>query len=156
MVSQEIPRRLIKFWQEFYPAGALILLDADMEDPQPIAAGTRGVLRLIDDSGQFHVRWPSGSGLAVIPGVDTFRIKGNAVYPDQADFTDLITTIILSSDGSQAGAVLGRSLHPCGKDDGQGAEMQVLWHDRTLSFPCSTDTVVLQKTDAGTVLKLRG
>jgi hypothetical protein len=27
----------------------------------------------VDDAGQIHVRWDTGSGLAVIPGVDEFR-----------------------------------------------------------------------------------
>lgn len=44
-----------------------------MDDPHPVPDGTRGTVNHIDDAGQIHVRWDTGSGLALVPGVDKFR-----------------------------------------------------------------------------------
>jgi len=52
-----------------YPAGAeleLIYMD-DKQAPEP---GTRGIVRYVDDAGQIHVAWATGSTLAIVPGTD--------------------------------------------------------------------------------------
>ena len=44
-----------------------------MDDPRPVPPGTHGTVEHVDDAGQIHVRWDTGSGLALVPGVDKFR-----------------------------------------------------------------------------------
>lgn len=45
-----------------------------MDDIQAPPVGTQGTVEYIDDLGDIHVRWDNGSGLALIPGEDDFRI----------------------------------------------------------------------------------
>lgn len=58
--------------KERYPVGTRIQLDF-MDDPQAIAPGTKGTVRLVDDAAQIHVNWDNGRSLAVIPGEDSFH-----------------------------------------------------------------------------------
>lgn len=46
-----------------------------MDDPYTnLKEGDKGTIYHIDGIGQIHVNWDNGSGLALIPGVDSFRI----------------------------------------------------------------------------------
>lgn len=45
-----------------------------MDDVQAPPTGTRGTIEGVDDAGSLMVRWETGSGLNVIPGVDEFKI----------------------------------------------------------------------------------
>ena len=46
-----------------------------MDDPYTsLKAGNRGTVDFVDDAGQIHMKWETGSSLAIIPGVDVFRI----------------------------------------------------------------------------------
>ena len=56
-----------------YPKGTRLQLVA-MDDPHGVPEGTIGEVDFIDDAGQIHVDWSNGSSLALIPGVDSFRI----------------------------------------------------------------------------------
>lgn len=48
--------------------GTRIRLDEWGEaDPNPIAAGTYGVVNHVDDAGQIHVAWDNGRFLAISP-----------------------------------------------------------------------------------------
>ena len=55
-----------------YPEGTKIKLIA-MDDMQAPPPGTIGTVVCVDDAGSIHVRWETGSGLALIPGVDSFK-----------------------------------------------------------------------------------
>ena len=55
-----------------YPQGTRVVV-LDMDDPySPVPAGTKGTVVAVDDIGQIHVNWDTGSTLALIPGVDQF------------------------------------------------------------------------------------
>ena len=62
----------IKRIKEQYPAGTKVEL-ISMDDTQAPPPGTKGTVECVDDAGQVHVRWETGSGLALIPGVDSFK-----------------------------------------------------------------------------------
>lgn len=65
-------RVMIEKLRQLYPAGTRIIL-LKMDDPQAPPAGTKGTVEGIDDAGQIMVKWDSGSGLSVIPGIDRIR-----------------------------------------------------------------------------------
>ena len=60
--------------KENYPPETKIKLLKDMEDKQPILAGTIGIVDYIDSEGQLHMKWENGRTLALIPEVDQFEI----------------------------------------------------------------------------------
>ena len=39
----------------------------------PIAPGTKGTVDFVDDTGQIHVIWENGVGLALVPEADEFK-----------------------------------------------------------------------------------
>ena len=60
--------------RELYPPGTRIEL-IRMEDPWTmLKPGDRGTVTMIDDAAQIHMAWDSGSGLALIPGEDEFKV----------------------------------------------------------------------------------
>lgn len=67
-------RGKIKQLRERYPKGTRVQL-ISMEDPYaPVPPGTEGEVICVDDEGQLHTKWGNGSTLALIPGVDSFRV----------------------------------------------------------------------------------
>ena len=59
--------------REKYVQGTKLKL-IQMDDIQAPPVGMTCIVHHVDDSGQIHVRWESGSGLALIEGVDKFEI----------------------------------------------------------------------------------
>ena len=43
-------------------------------DPNPIEPGSEGIITLVDDIGQLHVKWDNGRTLALIPEEDEYEI----------------------------------------------------------------------------------
>ena len=43
------------------------------DDPCPVPVGTCGTVDHIDDMGNIHMKWDTGSSLALIPGVDEWE-----------------------------------------------------------------------------------
>jgi hypothetical protein len=68
-----------------YPVGTVVVVLA-MNDPHGVPSGTKGIVDHIDDIGQIHVSWDNGSGLALIPDEDEFRI-------DYADLRNMEVTV---------------------------------------------------------------
>ena len=65
----------IEMLRKMYPAGTKIVLEA-MDDRQAPPVGTIGEVIAVDDIGQLVMKWQNGSGLNLIPGVDSFRKVG--------------------------------------------------------------------------------
>lgn len=69
--------------------GMRIRMVSMVDDPNPIASGEEGTIRLIDGMGYIHVQWDNGRLLGVIPGVDQYEL----VEPDHTEiFKDLNET----------------------------------------------------------------
>ena len=56
-----------------YPKGTKIKL-IKMNDKYAPPSGTIGTVDFVDDIGQIHVKWESGSSLALIIGEDDFEV----------------------------------------------------------------------------------
>ena len=56
-----------------YPPGTRLELIEMGDDPRPVASGTRGTVKVVDDMGSIHMQWDNGRTLALIPGEDRFR-----------------------------------------------------------------------------------
>ena len=67
----------IEMLRREYPAGTKVELLA-MDDRQAPPVGTIGEVIAVDDIGQLVMKWQNGSGLNLIPGVDSFRKAGEA------------------------------------------------------------------------------
>lgn len=65
MTVQEIKKK--------YPVGTKIRL-IHMDDTQAPPPGTIGTVSHVDDIGSIHMRWETGSGLALIADQDQFEI----------------------------------------------------------------------------------
>ena len=68
-----IDRNLVQRMKEQYPAGTRIELDCMGDDPRPIAPGTRGTVRVVDDMGTVHCDFDNGRRLGLVPGEDSFH-----------------------------------------------------------------------------------
>jgi len=63
-----------EYYKKQYPEGTQIEL-ISMNDPyRDMPAGLKGIVTVVDDACQIHCSWENGSSLALIPGVDSFRI----------------------------------------------------------------------------------
>lgn len=65
---------LIKILKKKYPAGTRIELDCMGDDPRPIAPGTQGTVRIVDDIGTIHCDFDNGRRLGLIYDEDMFHI----------------------------------------------------------------------------------
>ena len=69
-----VDRNLVQRMKEQYTVGARIVLDFMGDDPHPIAPGTKGTVRVVDDMGTVHCDFDNGRRMGLIPGEDSFRI----------------------------------------------------------------------------------
>jgi hypothetical protein len=68
-----IDHNLVKRMKETYLPGTRIELDMMGDDPRPIAPGTRGTVRIVDDIGTVHCDFDNGRHLGLVPGEDSFH-----------------------------------------------------------------------------------
>jgi hypothetical protein len=68
-----LSRDEVKKIREQYPAGTLIEL-ASMKGERQMTEGLRGYVTMVDDAGQIHMQWSNSSSLALVAGVDKFRV----------------------------------------------------------------------------------
>ena len=64
----------VKIIKATYPPDTRIEL-INMDDPyHPVEPGTKGTVTHVDDMGDIHVKWDNGRTLALVVGVDEFRV----------------------------------------------------------------------------------
>ena len=68
-----INETLVQRMKDTYLPGTRIELDAMGDDPRPIAPGTRGTVRIVDDIGTVHCDFDNGRHLGLVPGEDSFH-----------------------------------------------------------------------------------
>ena len=67
-----VDRNLVQRMKDQYPPGTRIELDFMGDDPRPIAPGTKGTVRIVDDMGTVHCDFDNGRRLGLIPGEASF------------------------------------------------------------------------------------
>lgn len=80
--------------RQMYPVGTRIEVDS-MDDPyHPIAPGTKGTVKFVDDAGTIHCNFDNGRSLGVIYGEDSFHKIGTESEPmqDQTEDEDMEET----------------------------------------------------------------
>ena len=80
-----IDKNLVQRMKEQYPPGTRIELDYMGDDPRPIAPGTRGTVRVVDDMGTVHCNFDNGRRLGLVPGEDSFHVISERTRTDRGD-----------------------------------------------------------------------
>ena len=75
-----VDRNLVQRMKDQYPPGTRIELDYMGDDPRPIAPGTKGTVRIVDDMGTVHCDFDNGRRLGLIPGEDSFHAPTQLLY----------------------------------------------------------------------------
>lgn len=79
-------RGQVEFARSCYPPGTRIVLNSMNDSYAPVASGTRGTVRYVDDAGQVGVACDNGRSLSLIPGVDSFRkLTQQEIAQEQAE-----------------------------------------------------------------------
>lgn len=80
-----IDKDLVQRMKEQYPPGTRIELDYMGDDPRPIAPGTKGTVRVVDDMGTVHCNFDNGRRLGLVPGEDSFHVISERSRADRGD-----------------------------------------------------------------------
>lgn len=72
-MSKILSKSELQYYRCCYPSGTRIQLDEDMDDPQPVFAGTKGTVLAIDDMAQAVMHWDNGRSLSLVLNVDKFH-----------------------------------------------------------------------------------
>ena len=64
---------LVQRMKKTYLPGTRIELDYMSDDPRPIAPGTKGTVKIVDDIGTVHCIFDNGRYLGLVPGEDFFH-----------------------------------------------------------------------------------
>lgn len=78
-----LDRKYVRDIKDRYPPGTRIMLDSMGEDPRPIAPGTKGTVRMVDDAGTVHCNFDNGRSLGLIPDEDSFHKIAERTKSDQ-------------------------------------------------------------------------
>ena len=68
-----IDNNLVERMKTTYLPGTRIELDYMGDDPRPIAPGTKGTVRIVDDMGTVHCIFDNGRHFGLVPGEDCFH-----------------------------------------------------------------------------------
>lgn len=94
--------------------GMRIRMVSMTDDPNPIAPGTEGTIRLIDGMGIIHVKWDDGRTLGVIPGVDHYQLVPDSktdLYDETSKmFEDTTSTKAVTSAIKQTPSNVNKSM----------------------------------------------
>lgn len=75
-MSQFPSQKEVERIKKMYPKGTRIQIER-MNDPyHPIASGTKGTVKFVDDAGTIHCAFDNGRSLGVISGEDGFHKIG--------------------------------------------------------------------------------
>ena len=80
-----IDKELVRRMKEQYPPGTRIQLEHMGNEPRPIAPGTRGTVRIVDDIGTVHCDFDNGRRLGLIPGEDSFHKVAEITRGDRSE-----------------------------------------------------------------------
>ena len=78
-----IDKDLVEYTKKRYPPGTRIELDSMGDDPRPVASGTKGTVRVVDDMGTVHCDFDNGRRLGLIPGEDSFHTTTERTRSDR-------------------------------------------------------------------------
>lgn len=76
-----------------YPEGTRIQVDYMGDDPHPIAPGTNGTVKHVDDIGTIHCVFDNGRSLGLVPGEDSFH-----ALPIQKEVYKILEGIDMNKD----------------------------------------------------------
>lgn len=65
---------MVKNLKKEYPEGTRVKLVRMVDDPRPVASGTLGTVKYVDDAGTIHVNWDNGRTLGVVYGEDQITV----------------------------------------------------------------------------------
>jgi hypothetical protein len=65
---------MVKNLRREYPEGTRVKLIRMVDDPRPVASGTLGTVKYVDDAGTIHVNWDNGRTLGVVYGEDHITV----------------------------------------------------------------------------------
>lgn len=65
-----ISRAEVLALREIFPTGTEVVCDSLNDEYHPVAPGTHGIVKYVDDIGTIHVNWKTGSTLGIAYGVD--------------------------------------------------------------------------------------
>ena len=104
-------RETVERLRAIYKKGTRVELE-NMDDIQAPPKGTRGTVMYVDDIGSVHVRWDTGSTLALAYGVDsawilpsvTTKCAGKEqVWDSREDAMECFLDAMLECEGSESG-----------------------------------------------------
>ena len=82
-------------YKENYPPGTRIMLLRMENDPHPVASGTRGTVKYVDDIGTLHCRFDNGRSLGVVPGEDSFRKLTDEELAEEQDLDEGESSLVM-------------------------------------------------------------
>jgi hypothetical protein len=124
-----------------------------MDDPQAPEVGTKGTVQFEDGMKQIHVKWDSGSSLALIPGEDEFRyieesvrtIKGFEQFKEGLVSDFLRKSFLITYN---VGSVDHTYVMKGGSDKQIKDKFVNLWYSKNEKDPCpELKIVTIRKTD---------
>lgn len=66
-----------------YPVGTMVECIIMKDEFNPVYPGETGIVDLVDSLGSIHVKWDNGRDLALIVGVDKFKVIEKALPEDK-------------------------------------------------------------------------
>ena len=138
----------VKKMKENYPEGTKVKL-LYMEDRYPPPPGTMGTVEYIDDIGNIHVRWETGSSLSLIPDVDKFEVvSADSVSPERPD-----VDVVMAVDCTYITTIYGEAVDTDNIEEIiKAAECMLGDADHGEFEICTSRPVYIKNVDTGEVI----